>query len=411
MRTLFVAGHPGRGPVQPSPQADEGLFGSVRRVVHDHPLPTDALAASVLVALSTLWLVLSPFSNIRTGLVQGALIVPLVWRRKNPIAVFAVVSAVALLQWALGYRLIGDASLLVALYTVAVHESRVRTLVATGVLEVGAVMASTRWMPAGTAPRSFLFLTATVVAALFAGWTVRSGSEYLAWLAERAARLEVERDQQAAIGAARERTRIARELHDIVAHSLSVVITLADGASAVSVSDPVQAAHTMHQVSEIGRQALGDMRTMIGVLRTEDGAAELGPQPDIAQLDDLVERVRATGLEVVMEVTGEAFPVGAATELTVYRIIQEALTNTIKHASATKVVVSVHYARPAVELTVTDDGSGAAGAARSAGAGHGIEGMSERAGLHGGSLTAGPATGRGWTVSAVLVPDTTGVHA
>ncbi len=407
MRTLFVAADPGRGPVQPPPQADEGLFGAVRRVVHKHPLPTDALAAAVLLALSTLWLVLSPLSNVRTGLVQGALIVPLVWRRKNPTAVFVVVAAVALVQWALGYRLIGDASLLVALYTVAVHESWVRTLLATGVLEVGAAMAATRWVPAGTVPRSFLFLTAMVVAGLFAGLTVRSGSEYLAWLAERAARLEVERDQQAAIGAARERTRIARELHDIVAHSLSVVITLADAASAVSDSDPTQAAKTMRQVSEIGRQALGDMRTMIGVLRTDDTDAELGPQPDIAQLDDLVERVRATGLEVVMEVTGEAFALGAATELTVYRIIQEALTNTIKHASATKVCVSVHYARPSVEITVTDNGSGTAS---TGGGGHGIEGMSERAGLHGGSLTAGPASGQGWTVSAVLTPDTIGVH-
>jgi len=408
MRTVFGAGDPGPGPVQPPPQADEGLFGAVRRIVHKHPLPADALAAGALLALSTLWLVRSSSSGVQIALVQAALIVPLVWRRSSPTAVFLAVSLVALAQWALGYRLIGDASLLVALYTVAVHESRVRTMMAAGVLEVGAVMAATRWEPAGTAPRSFLFLTATVVAALFAGLTVRSGSEYLAWLAERAARLEVERDQQAAIGAALERTRIARELHDIVAHSLSVVITLADAASTVSASDPAQAAQTMHQVSEIGRQALGDMRTMIGVLRTEDADTELGPQPDIAQLHDLVERVRATGLDVTMEVTGEAFPLGAATELTVYRIIQEALTNTIKHASATEVHVSVHYARPAVELTVTDNGSGVAS---TGGGGHGIEGMGERASLHGGSLEAGPAPEQGWIVSAILRPDTTGVHA
>ena len=119
---------------------------------------------------------------------------------------FLLVSAVALTQWALGYRLIGDAALLVALYTVAVHRARRRALVAAGILEVGAAMAATRFVPAGTVPRSFLFLTATVASALFVGFTVRSGSEYMAWLAERAERLEIERDQQKAIGAANSRT-------------------------------------------------------------------------------------------------------------------------------------------------------------------------------------------------------------
>jgi signal transduction histidine kinase len=157
-------------------------------------------------------------------------------------------SAVAFAQWALGYRLIGDASLLIALYTVAVHESRARAVAASAVMEIGAVMAATRWRPAATTPRSILFLTATVVAGLFAGLTVRSGSEYMGWLAERAERLEVERDQQASLGAAAERARIAREMHDIVAHSLSVVVTLADAASIVSRSDPVRATEAMEQV-------------------------------------------------------------------------------------------------------------------------------------------------------------------
>ncbi len=387
---------------------DLGLFGSVRRVAHAHPLQTDALLASALLAMSTVWLVGSPFSSLRTALFQTAMIVPLVWRRSSPTVVFVVVSCVALAQWIIGYRLLGDAALLVALYTVAVHESRLRALAATGVLEVGAVMAATRWVPAGTIPRSLVFLTATVVAALFAGLTVRSGSAYMEWLAERAARLEVERDQQAAIGAALERTRIAREMHDIVAHSLSVVITLADAASLVATSDPAQAAQTMHQVSAVGRQALGDMRTMIGVLRTEDSGVELGPQPDIAQLEELFERVRATGLDVAMDVEGVPFALGAATELSVYRILQEALTNTIKHASATEVHVVLRYDRPFVELTVLDDGSGATADTQGHG-GHGIEGMAERAGLHGGSLRAGPAGGGGWLVSARLRPDTNAV--
>jgi signal transduction histidine kinase len=391
-----------------STDVDRGLFGGVRRVVHSHALETDALLAMVLLALSTLWLVTSLFSGVRIALVQVALIVPLVWRRTNPTAVFVVVSTVALMQWLLDYRLVGDIALLVALYTVAVHESRLRTLLATAVLEVGAVLAATRWFPAGTVPRSIVFLTATVVAALFAGLTVRSGSEYMDWLAERAARLEVERDQQSAIGAALERGRIAREMHDIVAHSLSVVITLADAATLSITSDPAQAADAMHHASAVGRQALGDMRTMIGVLRTEDLGVELGPQPDVGQLGDLFERVRATGLAVTMDVVGEPFALGAATELTVYRILQEALTNTIKHASATTVHVVLRYAHPLIELSVVDDGHGAASPGPG---GHGIEGMCERAGLHGGSLSAGPSPGHGWVVSATLRPDSAPVKA
>ena len=158
----------------------------------------------------------------------------------QPSGIFVVISGVAFVQYLLGYQLIGDAALLVALYTVAVHETRLRSACAVGVLEVGAVMAAIKWEPAGTLPRSLLFLTATVVAALFAGLTVASGSRYLAWLAERAERLETERDQQATIAATAERTRITREMHDIVSHSLSVVITLADGASVVSETDPVE---------------------------------------------------------------------------------------------------------------------------------------------------------------------------
>ncbi len=146
-------------------------------------------------------------------------------------------------------------------------------------------MATLKWEPAGTAPRSLLFLTATVVAALFAGLTVASGSRYLAWMDERARRLAIERDQQATIAAAAERTRIARELHDIVSHSLSVVITLADAAAVVSRSDPGREA--MAEVSEAGRQALSDMRAMLGVLRTDDPPADLAPQPGVAQLGGL----------------------------------------------------------------------------------------------------------------------------
>jgi signal transduction histidine kinase len=361
--------------------------------------------AAILLGLSTAWLVWSRSADWERALVQLAVIAPLVVRRSHPTAVFGVMSAIALTQWALGYRLIGDVALLIALYTVAVHESRTRALAASAVMEIGAVMAATRWHPATTVPRSFLFLTATVVAALCAGLTVRSGSEYMGWLAERAERLEIERDQQASLGAAAERARIAREMHDIVAHSLSVVVTLADAASIVSRSDPAKATGAMEQVSAVGRQALTDMRILIGVLRTDIADAELAPAPTIDRLDDLFDSVRATGLDVTVERVGQPFALGAAVGLTLYRIVQEALTNTLKHAGATRVAIVLRYDGPLVALEVTDDGAGPAaypdGERRGIG-GHGIEGMRERASLHEGTLQAGPREGGGWIVSATV---------
>jgi signal transduction histidine kinase len=406
MSTMVDAARRGPGPLRSPTEIDGGLFGAGRRLIHSHAVATDGLLAAGVLCLSTLWLVLSPFAGVGAACLQAGLIVPLIWRRSYPMLVFLVISALALTQWLLGDRLLGDVALLISLYTVAVHESRPRALLATGVLEVGAALAADRWVPAGTVPRSFLFLTATVVAALFVGFTVRSGSEYMAWLAERAERLEIERDQQKAIGAAIERTRIAREVHDIVAHSLSVVITLADAASVTNPTDPAGATDAMRQASEVGRQALRDLRTVVTVLRTDEPRAELGPQPDISRLGDLFDRVRATGLAVEVAVVGEAFAPGAATELTVYRILQEALTNTIKHSSATEARVVLRYRRPVIELSVTDNGSAPDPVGRE---GHGIEGMSERAGLHGGSLQAGPSARGGWSVTATLRPESASV--
>ena len=227
----------------------------------------------------------------------------------------------------------------------------------------------------------------------------------MGWLAERAERLEIERDHQASLGAAAERARIAREMHDIVAHSLSVVVTLADAASVVSATDPTRATEAMRQVSAVGRQALTDMRSLIGVLRTETANAELAPAPSLDRLDDLVNRVRATGLDVTVELSGKPFALGEGVELTLYRIVQEALTNTLKHAGATSAAVVLRYENPLVELEVTDDGTvwprDSSGETNGHG-GHGIEGMRERASLHHGTLNAGPCDDGGWVVSATV---------
>jgi signal transduction histidine kinase len=406
--TSDVAG-PQWNSVQPPQEITGRLFNWGRDITRTHPLATDTLLAAVLLTLSTVWLAGSVFATPQNVVLQTALVLTVAARRVWPLGVFAVACAIAFGQWLLGVPLFGDTALLVGLYTVAAHQSRLRAGLAALALEVGVFMAALKWEPAGTVPRSLLFLTATVVAALFSGLAVASGSRYLAWMDERARRLAVERDQQAVIAAASERTRIARELHDIVSHSLSVVITLADAAAVVSQPGPGQEA--MADVSEAGRQALSDMRAMLGVLRTDEPPADLTPQPGLDQLGGLVERVRATGLAVDLGVEGTPFPLSAAAGLSVYRIVQEALTNTIRHANARQARVTIGYDAPWVSVAVTDDGRGApvvAGArtlpepGRPGLGGHGIEGMRERAALHDGTVTAGPGPGGGWRVQAAL---------
>jgi signal transduction histidine kinase len=406
---LGTGAHPAREwpGEQPPDEISRGLFGQSRRLTRTHPLATDTLLVGMLLALCSLWLSWSHFASSRAFIVQTALIMVLIVRRRYPAAVFLAASAVALAQWLLGFPLLGDVALLIALYTVAAHESRPRALMAAAVLEVGAAMAAVRWQLAGTAPRSLLFLTAMVVASLFAGLTAASGSRYLAWMDERARRLEVERDQQAVIATAAERTRIARDLHDIVSHGLSVVITLADAAAVVGRAEPARGAEAMTDASEVARQALADLRAMLGVLRTDEPAAGLAPQPGLGDLGGLVERVRATGLAVDLTMEGTPFPLGAAAELTMYRIVQEALTNTLRHAAARHAAVAIVYDRPQVRIRVTDDGQARAAGMQPAGdghPGHGIGGMRERAALHGGTLRAGPNpdTQDGWLVEATL---------
>ncbi|MGD0700412.1 MAG: sensor histidine kinase [Trebonia sp.] len=397
MGTMTEYTNRGLTSLQPPEDITGGLFGWGRNIVRSYPLATDALLAAALLALSTAWLVRSPFADVRAGLVQTALIATVAVRRRRPSTVFLIACAIAFGQWLMGFPLLGDGALLIGLYTVAAHESRIRALAAAGLLEAGVIMAAWKWEPAGNVTHSLLFLTATVIAALFAGLTVASGSRYLAWMDERARRLAVERDQQATIATAAERTRIARELHDIVSHSLSVVITLADAAAVVSHSDPDR--EVMAEVSQAGRQALSDMRAMLGVLRTDDRPPELAPQPGVPELGVLLERVRATGLAVDFDAVGAPFPVGATAGLTIYRIVQEALTNTIRHARAGHARVTIRYDSALVEVRVADDGTAAATDGQR---GHGIDGMRERAALHHGTLSAGPVPGGGWLVSAVL---------
>lgn len=353
----------------------------------------------------------------------AALTFPLVFRRRAPMTVFLAIAAVGFVQWLVTGPALADASLLVAIYTVAVESEWVLVVAAAAILEAGVVMATVRWTPTGSDFKSFVFLTGLAFAALLAGVVVRALRSQLDWLAERAQRLELERDQQASLAAAAERARIAREMHDVVSHNIQVMVTLADAAAAQA-SDPGRAAEVMHEVSSTGRQALTDMRRMVGVLRDEPAAVggngserpSLAPQPGLGELNALVERVRGTGLDVAVERSGRPFAVSGAAGLTVYRIVQEALTNALKHAEEpASVEVRLEFSDPDISVRVTDDGRtavpvpahgnghpGANGNGRASGGGHGVAGMAERAAAFGGTLEAGPRPAGGWEVSATL---------
>jgi signal transduction histidine kinase len=222
---------------------------------------------------------------------------------------------------------------------------------------------------------------------------------------QRAETAERERDSRAQVAVAAERARMAREMHDVIAHSLSVMITLNDAAAAVESS--AQARDTITQASDVGRQALAEMHRMLGVLRNGE-PAELVPSPGADQLADLVSMVRSAGLSVELAVTGDLRSMPATAQLALYRIVQESLTNVLKHGRNVRhVAVRVTRQGPCVELQVDDDGMPTAQVPGSASlvsgrVGHGVSGMAERAGLFGGHADAGPRDGAGWRVTARL---------
>jgi signal transduction histidine kinase len=311
--------------------------------------------------------------------------------------VFCVVAVVAFAQWLGRVPLVADVALLVALYTVAADRPRRVAIAGAVILEGGAVLAAIRWGESALA--TFASLSAAVVAALVSGLYVRARRAYVAGLIERAARLEFERDQQALLAAAAERARISREMHDVVAHSLAVVVSLANGATAKLGRDPEQSREALESIAELGRQALTDTRRLLSALRTADDDEARAPQPGVEQIADLVDRAAATGLAATLTVRGDPVPVPAGLALSAYRIVQEAITNVVKHArGATTVAVGLTWMPGRLEITISDDGHGDG----PPGDGFGLAGMRERAALYGGTATAGRGERSGWTVSATI---------
>jgi signal transduction histidine kinase len=336
--------------------------------------------------------------------VLALMMAPLVVRRIWPLPVFAVVVAAAIGAVLWDRHLVAWLALLVAVYTVAALRPRRAALVCAGLLEIAVVvllvlLAGRSWWS------EVIIWTGWVAAALGLGLYSAARRAYLAELHDRADRLERERDQQGALAAAAERARIAREMHDVVAHHLTVMVTLSEAAAAASAGSPDRAAEVMRAVSATGRRALADTRRLLGVLRQrpgEDPAAALAPVPDLTRLDALIEEVRAAGLPATLEVCGQAPEVPAGVQLTVYRLVQEALTNTLKHGgTGARATVRLRYLPGELRVDIDDDGAGAAARAP-AGAGGGLIGMRERVHASGGDVRAGPRQPAGWTVSARL---------
>ncbi|GGU37767.1 sensor histidine kinase [Streptomyces lavendofoliae] len=332
----------------------------------------------------------------------AALALPLVWRRRAPLTVFGAVAAAAFVQWLVNVPLPADIALPAALYTAAANSGRRGTLVAGAVVEGGALLACLRWATEGAFLASFVAVTALVVSAAVLGVNVRTTRAYLAASEERAARLEQQQEQQARLAVAEERTRIAREMHDIVTHNLSVMVALTDAAVYAQHRSPDKATAVMLQISETGRQALTDMRRSLGVLRTDEPDAERHPLPGIAQLESLADQMRAAGLPTRVRVEGGHTHIPATAQLTVYRLVQEALTNTLKHTpTGTHAKVRVRCSAEAVTVDVTDSGP-CPPLPVAAPSGHGIPGMRERSAAYGGTLRAGPLPGGGWGVHTRL---------
>ncbi|MFJ9694402.1 sensor histidine kinase [Kitasatospora sp. NPDC101183] len=337
-----------------------------------------------------------------------ALALPLPWRRRAPVAVFGAVAGAALAQWLVGVQLPADVALLVALHAVAAHTGRRGALLAGAVVEAGVVVACLRWATEGAFLPPFVALTATTVAAAVLGVNQRTTRAYLAALEERATRLEDEREQRARLAVAEERARITREMHDIVTHNLSVMVALTDAAVYAQHRSPEKATAAMVQISETGRQALTDMRRSLGVLRAEEPDARRHPLPGIGQLALLAEQMGAAGLPTSVEVEGGYGHVPATAQLTVYRLVQESLTNALKHTPAgTRAAVRVRCGGGAVSVDVVDDGPQPSVPVTPGHVtpGHGIPGMRERSAAYGGTLRAGPLPDGGWGVRTRLVLD------
>lgn len=390
----------------------------LRRVDQDR---LDVALAVTLAAVTVLplWLVPASSANrepdIVTVLLLLATTLPVAWRRRRPVLVLAITVLATVLAAATGPSSGVGFGVLIATYSVAVYADRRQSVAALAVTMTAVtvvlilVLASTPDVPPAFYPVGMVVAWMIFGAVWVLGDLVRSRGRAVEELRQRNVELEAEREENARLAVADERARIARELHDAVAHSLSVMVVQAGAARrALETAEPggeaaaERARGALATIEATGRDTLGEMRRVVGALRPT-GTEPYEPQPSLDELDRLLTTVRAAGLPVELVVEGEARAVPRGVDLSAYRVVQESLTNTLKHAHAASARVRLCYSSDALDVEVTDDGRGAAAQLLEAPhRGYGLAGMRERVAMAGGEMVAQPGPSGGFVVRARL---------
>jgi signal transduction histidine kinase len=384
---------PSPGTVRP---VHGGWWDRLRRV---DPRIWDALLALLMVAMGVMAFALrEPRPDEPPAVVGFALAIvagaTLAWRRRAPVLVATIVSAAVATASLLGYWSEFVLLLWIAVYSAAAYAERdrlVRALLPVGLLTGVAISIGERW------ERGLNWVE------VLSDLIVTFGVPVLLGRMSFNRRRRIVRDRELATreAVAAERAAIARELHDVVAHHVSVMVVQAGAARAVGASDPSAAAEALRQIEASGRTGLAEMRRLLEVLKAQDPGNGRAPQPGLAHLDELLDAMRASGLPVESMVEGAPRPLPPGVDLSAYRIVQEALTNSLKHAAGASARVVVRYERDALEVEIADDGPGSVVDPETSG-GHGLIGMRERVQLFGGELEAGPRPGGGFNIRARL---------
>jgi signal transduction histidine kinase len=381
------------------------LISRLRVALQDHPRAADAVLAITLTGLGAVAGFLQPDDVASPTVLRIWLSVlsaaPLFWRRQAPLLVLVVVTAAQMVSELVSGAGAGWLGVVIAAYSLGAYASdRLRQIV--GPIWWVAVVA---FLIAGGVTEELNWLSVVLNSVLYAvcveaGAGMRSRRERAAEMQRRAERAERERDLLATQRVQQERSRIARELHDVVAHSLSVIVLQAAGARRQLATDPEQAAEALSTIEASGREAMREMRQVLGVLRDHE-STELAPQPSLAQLDELC--AADPSMPVRLVVTGDAAELSHGAEVNAYRVVQEALTNVRRHGGTVgEVVVNVVVSGDLLEVEVIDDGRGAASAPPPTDHGFGLAGMAERVAAFGGEFSAGPRRGGGWRVRATF---------
>ncbi|GGO25125.1 two-component sensor histidine kinase [Microbispora rosea subsp. aerata] len=388
--------------------------GSWRSWLRAHPLVSDSILAVVLTAASLWWILATgpaeagwlpsapprPADALNLAL-AAACTLPVALRRSRPLVLAVAVcvpeTALNMLHYDPGLSAVGK---LVLLYSVAAYRGLALSLIALVVFLFDYVAGAAAGIlaPSWT---DHVIVTAVLLLCWVCGRAVRLRRAYLAELVQRADRLERAREADTRAARAEERSRIARELHDVVAHHVSVMTVQAAAARKMLDVKPDVARDALTAIEEMGRTAMAEMRSIVGVLRT-DGPAERGPQPGMDDLPALVEQMREAGLRTELSIEGERRSLPPGVDLAAYRLVQEALTNSLRHAGpAARAWVTVRHEPNELTVHVEDDGRGAAEESlRIGGKGHGLVGIRERVALYGGVLRIGPRIGGGFEVHA-----------